>query len=428
VTRGQVGEGTQRSFPPENGLASKLFRLRQRTRTLSAVVLAPLGTVHTVPALTGPGTGIGGSVVVVVVVVEVVVVVVVDVVVVRWASGRDGRSELQPTTTRAQAKINAAGRGDTPPNYRRTWPESSTDARSLSGLGRTRVGFESGASRYVTGMARAIWSGTISFGLVNVPVKAFSAVRDHDVHFHQLDRKSGARVRNKRVSEKTGREVQPDDVRMGFEVSKGTYVTFEKGELEELKPTSTRAIEITDFVDLDEIDPIYYERTYWLAPDGDGAKKAYSLLVAAMADRSRVGIGTVVMRNKEYLTAVRPLDNMLAMSTMRFADEVVSRRDIDALPTRATKPDAKAMRMAAQLIDGLTSAWKPDAYHDSYAEDLRRRIKAKDAGDEVVQAEESAAPSGKVLDLMAALEASLEAGKQPRKRAAKARKRVRKSA
>jgi DNA end-binding protein Ku len=272
-------------------------------------------------------------------------------------------------------------------------------------------------------MARAVWSGTISFGLVNVPVKAFSAVRDHDVHFHQLDKKSGARVRNKRVSEKTGREVAPDDIRMGFEVSKGTYVTFEKGELEELKPGSTRAVEITDFVDLDEIDPIYYERTYWLAPDGDPAKKAYGLLVAAMTERNRVGIGTVVMRNKEYLTAVRPIDHVLAMSTMRFADEVVPRRDIDALPARATKPDAKAMRMAAQLIDGLTSDWKPETYHDTYAEDLRRRIEAKDSGDDVVHGETPAAESGKVLDLMAALEASLDAGKRAR-RPAKARKRA----
>ena len=273
-------------------------------------------------------------------------------------------------------------------------------------------------------MARAIWSGTISFGLVNVGVKAYSAVHDHDVHFHQLDKKSGARVKNKRVSQKTGREVQPDDIRMGFEVSKGTYVTFEKDELRELKPESTRAIEITDFVDLDEIDPIYYERTYWLAPDGDGAKKAYALLVAAMTERNRVGIGTVVMRNKEYLTAVRPLDNVLAMSTMRFADEVVPRRDIDALPSRATKPDAKALRMASQLIDGLTADWKPDAYHDTYAEDLRRRIKAKDAGDEVLHDEAPEAASGKVLDLMAALEASLEAGTSRRKRPAKARKRT----
>jgi len=272
-------------------------------------------------------------------------------------------------------------------------------------------------------MARAIWSGSISFGLVNVPVKAYSAVRDHDVHFHQVDKKSGARVRNKKVSEKSGREVKADDIEMGFEVAKGTYVTFAKDELAELKPESTRAVEITDFVDLDEIDPIYYERTYWLAPDGDAAKKAYSLLVAAMTDRNRVGVGTVVMRNKEYLTAVRPIDHVLAMSTMRFADEVVPRRDVDALPSRASKPEAKALRMATQLIDGLTAPWEPDRYHDTYAEDLRTRIKAKDQGKEVVT-EAPAAENGKVLDLMAALEASLEAGKGR----AKPRKRTRKSA
>ena len=149
-----------------------------------------------------------------------------------------------------------------------------------------------------------------------------------------------------------------------------------------------------------------------------------------MTDRNRVGIGTVVMRNKEYLTAVRPLETALAMSTMRFADEVVPRRAVDALPSRATKPDAKAMRMAAQLIDGLTAAWDPDAYHDTYAEDLRTRIKAKDSGEDVVQDESTGEPTGKVLDLMAALEASLEGtrtkrAKKPAKAASKSKPRKR---
>ena len=146
-------------------------------------------------------------------------------------------------------------------------------------------------------MPRPVWSGSISFGLVNVPVKAYTAVRDHDVHFHQLDKKSGARVRNKKVSEKSGREVDKDDIEMGFEVKSGRYVTFDKKELDALKPRSTKAIEVTDFVALEDVDPIYYERTYWLAPDGDAAKQAYQLLLAAMEDRERVGIGTVVMRN-----------------------------------------------------------------------------------------------------------------------------------
>jgi DNA end-binding protein Ku len=260
-------------------------------------------------------------------------------------------------------------------------------------------------------MARPTWSGSISFGLVNVPVKAFSAVRDHDVHFHQLDQKTGARIRNRRVSAETGRQVADDDIVLGFEVGKGRYVTFDERERRELQPKSTKAIEITDFVALHEIDPIYYERSYWLAPDGTPAAKAYGLLLAAMEDTERVGIGTVVMRNKQYLTAVRPLDGELAMSTMRFADEVVPRSDLE-LPRRA-KAEPKALAMATQLIDGLSAAWDPSAYHDTYTEELRERIARKDAGKETV--EEAAEPEARVLDLMAALTASVDAAKQGRR-------------
>ncbi len=176
-------------------------------------------------------------------------------------------------------------------------------------------------------MARPVWSGTISFGLVNVPVKAYTAVRDHDVHFHQLDKKSGSRIRYKKVSVKSGLEVDADQIEMGFEVADGRYVTFDKKELDDLRPKSTKAIEVTDFVALEDIDPIYYERTYWLAPDGDAAARAYQLLLTAMEDRDRASIGTVAMRLKKYLWAIRPLDGVLAMSTMRFADEVVPRKD-----------------------------------------------------------------------------------------------------
>ena len=145
------------------------------------------------------------------------------------------------------------------------------------------------------------------------------------------------------MSEKSGKEVDADDIEMGFEISKGHYVTFDKEELVELRPASTRAVEVTDFVPLEQVDPIYFERTYWLAPDGDQANKAYQLLLAAMEDRELVAIGTVVMRNKQYLTAIRPLDSALAMSTMRFADEVVPRKDIDEVPSRRSKPDPKAL-------------------------------------------------------------------------------------
>jgi DNA end-binding protein Ku len=259
-------------------------------------------------------------------------------------------------------------------------------------------------------MARPVWTGTISFGLVNVPVKAYTAVRDHDVHFNQLEKGSGSRIRNRKVAERSGKEVDPDDIEMGFEIRKGRYVTFDKKELEALRPASTRMIDVSDFVALADIDPIYYERTYWLGPDGDASKQAYNLLLAAMEERERVAIGTVVMRNKQYLTAVRPLDGVLAMSTMRFADEVVPRADVEGLPNRRAKPEAKALRMATQLVESLASDWDPARYHDTYVEELRKRIKARDRGKGIVEQDEQPT-EGKVLDLMAALERSVEAAK-----------------
>jgi len=261
-------------------------------------------------------------------------------------------------------------------------------------------------------MARPVWSGAISFGLVNVPVKSYTAVRDHDVHFHQIDKGTGARIRNRKVSAETGKEVDADDIEMGFEIEAGRYVTFDKGELDELRPASTRSIDVTDFVDLDDVDPIYYERTYWLAPDdNDAAKRAYQLLRAAMEERSKVAIGTVVMRNKQYLTAIRPLDGALAMSTMRFADEVVPRSDVDEVPDRRTKPDPKMLRMATELVDSLAADWKPDRYRDTYTDELRKRIEAKEAGEEIT-AEPEAEPEGKVVDLMEALQASVEGSRK----------------
>lgn len=271
-------------------------------------------------------------------------------------------------------------------------------------------------------MARPVWTGSISFGLVNVPVKAYTAVRDHDVHFNQLEKGTGARIRNRKVSDKTGDEVDSDDIEMGFEVAKGRYVTFEKDELDELRPESTRAIEVTDFVDLEAVDPIYYERTYWLGPDGDAGKKAYQLLLAAMEDRGKVAVGTVVMRNKQYLTAVRPLDGALAMSTMRFADEVVGRKDIDGVPDRRSKPEPKALKLATQIVDSLAADWKPERYHDTYAEELRERIEAKDRGEEVV-AESSGPKRAEVVDLMEALEASVKEAKGRRRSSGKGKQR-----
>ena len=269
-------------------------------------------------------------------------------------------------------------------------------------------------------MARSLWTGSIGFGLVNVPVKAYPAVRDHDVHFHRVEKGSGPRVRNRQVAENTERDVETEDIEMGFEISKGKYVTFTKDELAEIRPQSTKVLEVSDFVALEEIDPVFYDRTYWLGPDGATAAKAYGLLLAAMEDRQLVAIGSVVMRNKQYLAAVRPMNGALAMSTMRFADEIVAKADIEGLGKRTAKPDQRAMAMATTLIDAMQTPWKPERYHDTYEEELRRRIKAKRAGKDISEPE-ATKPSGTVVDLMAALEESVAAAKKGRSTSAGAK-------
>ncbi|WP_426574576.1 Ku protein [Aquihabitans sp. McL0605] len=257
-------------------------------------------------------------------------------------------------------------------------------------------------------MARPVWKGSISFGLVSVPMRAFTAARDHTVHFHQLERSSGARVRNHTVSEESGKEVERDDMVLGYELPNGKYATFERDELDDLRPASTRAVEIRDFVALDDVDPIYYQRTYWLAPDGDAAAEPYALLLRAMEDKGRVGIGTVVMRNKQYLTAVRPLDGALAMSTMRFADEVIDRSSIDDIPEKVGKADPKAVQLAGQIIDALAGAWDPSQYHDTYTEEVKKIITAKSKGKTMTPPPSSDDEGGEVIDLMDALRASIE--------------------
>lgn len=264
-------------------------------------------------------------------------------------------------------------------------------------------------------MARAIWSGAISFGLVNVPVKAYTAVRDHRVHFHQLEKGSGARIRYEKVSEESGDEVDKDDIQLGYELGGGRSVIVDPDELEQLRPRTTRTIDVADFVDLDDIDPIYYDHTYWLAPDGEAAQRAYRLLLDAMEGSKRVGIGTVVMRNKQYLAAVRPLDGALAMSTMRFADEVVSKSDIEQLALGGkAKLDPKELKLANQIIDSLATEWDPARYHDTYTEELRDLIERRSQGEEIV-VEEAPRQQTKVVDLMEALQASLEAAKKGNK-------------
>src|SRR5947209_4549150 len=260
-------------------------------------------------------------------------------------------------------------------------------------------------------MARAIWSGTISFGLVNVPVKLYSAVHSKDLQFHQFDPK-GNRIRQKRVSEKTGREVDYSDIVKGYEVKKGQYVMVDPDELASYRPESTKTIEISDFVELDEIDPIYYENTYYLAADGKAAEKPYNLLLEAMEKQGKAAVGKVVIRTKQYLSAIRPLDGVLALSTMRFADEVVPTSEVkNGSSSKGASVSKREVDMASQIIDSLTSEWDPSRYHDTYREQVLELLKKKAQGKEIV-VEEPEEEEGQVLDLMAALEASLADAKK----------------
>ena len=268
-------------------------------------------------------------------------------------------------------------------------------------------------------MPRAIWSGTVSFGLVNVPVKLYSAVSEKGVKFHQIDRRSEARVRQKRVSEETGREVEYDDIVKGYEISKGRYVTLTDEDMQALEPESTRTIDLEAFVDLDAIDPIYFDRTYYLEPDS-GSDKAYRLLVDALGKANKVGIGRFVMRTKQYLAALRPIGDVLGVETMHFPDEIVDTDELD-LP-RKTEVSDRELAAADQLIDSLTADWEPDQYHDTYREEMLALIERKAEGKEIVAPAAEAEDRAPVLDLMAALEASLEKkGRGGRKKSSKAK-------
>jgi DNA end-binding protein Ku len=262
-------------------------------------------------------------------------------------------------------------------------------------------------------MPRSIWSGAISFGLVNVPVKLYSAVSKKTVRFHQLHGETGTRIQQRRVDPSTGEEVPYEDIVKGYEIGKDRYVVVTPDELESLDPEKTRTIEIEDFVDESEIDPIYYDHPYYLAP-ATGAEKAYRLLLDAMAQAGRVAIARVVIRNKEQLVAIRPSGDVLTMSTMNFADEVVPPETIDEIAAEEDGQKAKATKreldMAEQLIDSLTSDFDPTKYHDTYRERVLDLIERKAAGEEIAVAPEVPEPAA-VPDLMAALEASLQDAK-----------------
>ena len=257
-------------------------------------------------------------------------------------------------------------------------------------------------------MPRPIWSGAISFGLVNVPVKVFSATSSKDVRFHQLDGKSKSRIKQKRVSVATGEEVPYEDLIKAYEIAPDNYVTITPEELEALDPKASKTIDIEDFVDLDQIDPVYYERPYYLVPD-KGGQKAYALLRNAMRETNKVGIARVVLRTKQYLAAIRPLDDALVMETMLFADEVNPLDELD-LPGPDVDVTEREEKMARSLIDSLTTDFEPSKYRDEYRERVLQLIEQKASGQEIV-VEDAAEEAPRVVDLMAALEASLAAVK-----------------
>lgn len=265
-------------------------------------------------------------------------------------------------------------------------------------------------------MPRAIWSGAISFGLVSVPVKLYSAVSRKSVRFNQLDGRTNARVKQKRVSAVDGEEVPYDEIVKGYEISKDNYVIVTDEEMAALAPKASRTIDISDFVLQDEIDPIFYESAYYLVPD-ELARKSYALLASAMEESGRVAIATMVMRTKQYLAAIRPVDGRLMISTMIYADEVV---DVEAIPglddlDEIEVTDAERA-MATQLIDSLAAEFEPERYRDSFREQVMELIEAKAQGETTTVELPAGDDDGGVVDLLAALEASVKAAKEAKQR------------
>jgi DNA end-binding protein Ku len=259
-------------------------------------------------------------------------------------------------------------------------------------------------------MAKAIWTGSLSFGLVNVPVGLYSATEDRSIHFNQFRAGTSERIRNKRVGEQTGEEVAYADIVKGYDLGGGEYVILTPEELASVAPGPSRTIEVTDFVELSDIDPIYFDKPYFLAPHGKSGDRAYELLRQVMAETNKVAIANFVMREKQYLVAVRPEKSALVLETLLFADEVRDPvKEIDVLPIQASFDD-REREMAKLLIDAMTTTWDPERYHDTYRERVEELIDQKRHGTVVVSEGPPAEPAP-VVDLLAALKASVSAAR-----------------
>jgi DNA end-binding protein Ku len=262
---------------------------------------------------------------------------------------------------------------------------------------------------------RPIWSGTISFGLVSVPVRMYSATESKELRFHFLHKDDLQPIGYDKVRKDTGEHVDPDDVVRGFEVEKGRYVPLEDEDLDRLDIELTKTIDICDFVDLEEIDPIYFRKAYYLSPQ-DGAEKPYRLLVKALDETGKVGIAKVVIRNKQHLAALRSHDGVLVLETMYYADEVRKPEKVDG-SARVQKAEVD---MAKSLVENLSSAFKPEKYDDTYRKELMDLIRAKAKGAKLPEPQEE--EEGEVVDLMEALRASVKETQKGRKRKKAARK------
>jgi len=268
-------------------------------------------------------------------------------------------------------------------------------------------------------MPRTIWKGALNFGLVNVPVGLYSATQDKTVHFNQFEEGTSDRIRYKKVNERTGEEVPPGKIVKGYDLGGGEYVILTEAELDAAEPEKSKLIEITDFVDLDQIDPIYYRSTYYLAPEGEAADKAYALLRQVMRKANKVAIGTVVMRNKEYPVAIRPDDDVLKLETMYFADEIRSPvKELPDLPGADEVTD-REVQMAGLLLESMAGDWNPEKYQDTHRLQLEAIIEAKRQGNEIVTGTEAQPAATKVVDLMEVLSASIDSVKAARKPAKK---------
>ncbi|MGW8881823.1 non-homologous end joining protein Ku [Streptomyces sp. NPDC055663] len=261
-------------------------------------------------------------------------------------------------------------------------------------------------------MARPVWTGIVSFGLVSLPVALYTATDSHTIRFHQLQRGTADRIRNRSVNERTGDEVDLDEIVKGYDTG-SEYVVVEPEELDDIAPGRSRALEVSEFVDLDTVEPVFFDKTYYLGPRGEQYGKVYALLQRALEESDKAGIATFVMRGREYLVALKAEDGLLTVHSLHWADEIRDpHQEVPDLPGR-TEPTPAEVKMAHQLIDALTADWDPEDFHDTFQEKVEALIEAKAAGEVVEKAEPAAQPTG-VVDLMEALRASVERARSPK--------------